>query len=263
MHIDDLRPALLSAGFHEAARRPGHFYRPDTEWTAFALHMKETPEGLSIEYGWASTAFVRMDGPDALPQWGCLDINLHEHLCIPADADAEASAAPIRALYAAHRGTEKDALLTIVRKQRADRKKAIVARIDAQMKPLGLRRRGARWELPLTGGFCLCLALTCSSWAEEYGLELDIARADAPIKCCYACEFHLPGRGNHRFDWQTTPADLADGYIRDAVGRVRDLLNAPLAELGRDPSIWMHCHCTRQKCATCWVEKNVWEARHP
>ncbi len=42
---------------------------------------------------------------------------------------------------------------------------------------------------------------------------------------------------------------------------MKQMLETPLPELGRQPEICSGCICNRQKCGYCWVEKNLWEVR--
>ena len=57
---------LLTAGLKEPDResRSWHwlFYRPETELTAFAVNLQGREDCIEIVYGFASTAFLRMDG---------------------------------------------------------------------------------------------------------------------------------------------------------------------------------------------------------
>ena len=45
------------------------------------------------------------------------------------------------------------------------------------------------------------------------------------------------------------------------VPELEKIIKTPLIELGQISSYWKGCHCTRQKCESCWMEKNLWEMK--
>lgn len=63
-------------------------------------------------------------------------------------------------------------------------------------------------------------------------------------------------------DWQALNIDEFDFFLdRTVVPALEQIINTPLWELGKLPSVWSRCSCDRKKCEQCWVEKNLWEAR--
>lgn len=49
-----------------------------------------------------------------------------------------------------------------------------------------------------------------------------------------------------------------DGVVRPVLAQ---LLHTPLQELGKQPALWEGCHCQRDACLSCWVERNFWQAQ--
>ncbi len=255
--LADFRPLLLDRGFTEAPLYPGHFYRMDTTMTAFAVNIDPIPDGVSVTYGWDSVTDSRGQAakrPFVLT-YGCLGIQLNEQFHLSHGEDATTYAPQIQALYAAHRGTEKEALSALSRKLRAERKKEIIARVTAQVKSLGLRRRGANWDCSLTENVQLRLSLTCSSWEEAYGLELSACVGDESPGCWFVRTFDLPGEHKGRFDWRITPLDKSEAYIRRVADCIQDLLHAPLNESTFAPSVWTHSPHRQDLCASCGMRE--------
>jgi hypothetical protein len=50
---------------------------------------------------------------------------------------------------------------------------------------------------------------------------------------------------------------LLDEAIQEIL---KPIIDTPLAQLGKKEDIWQCCTCPRDKCNSCWVEKNLWEA---
>ncbi len=245
MTIDAYRQQLLAAGFHEATRMPGRFYRQDTEWTAFALNMREQPNGVALEYGWASTAFTRMDGPNALAEWGCLTINLHEM------QHGSVDPAPIQALYNAHRGIDKDALLALV----TQRRKALIAAVAQRMKPLGFRKKASTWTRPLDETRLLTLHVQKSAYADAFYFNLTITPI-APLAFqavgCYS--ERVPLNGEQCLDWQSLGEAAMTAYLDEQLlPALRRLLDTPPQQLCREPG--MGTACVRERCQRCWLEE--------
>ncbi len=245
------RPLLLAAGFCEAVRMPGNFYRRDTEWTAFALNLREKEGMLTAEYGWASTAFVNMDGPDALTDWGCLNINLHERLCIPTDADSVALARRVRALYDAYHGMEKDALLAAVQEKR----KAFIAAIAVRMKPLGFRKKASTWTRALDKNRMMTLYVQKSAYSDAFYFNLRIDPiAPLEIQAVGCCDMRVTLKGEQCLDWQSLGEAAMTAFLDEQLlPAVRRWMDASVETLTREGNL--RKVCIRKRCQQCWVEE--------
>ena len=110
---------LLAAGMKEPDRQSKSwhwmFYRPETELTAFAVNLQGKEDCVEIVYGFASTAFLRMDGIEPSQAVSITiddtDMAVRQREIIRSAEDEKAAGERIRALYEAYRFMEKDALL--------------------------------------------------------------------------------------------------------------------------------------------------------
>ena len=63
-------------------------------------------------------------------------------------------------------------------------------------------------------------------------------------------------------DWQALNKEEFDFFLdKSVVPELEEIIRTPLAELGKKPSYWIGCHCNRQKCESCWQQKNLWETK--
>lgn len=259
--LESYRTRLLAAGFLEPTKHSStcwhwYFYRPDTELTAFAVNLHGKDGWVEVTYGYASTTFSRMAGDEnALAFYGLsnADITLREVYLICDEADETTAAAQISALRAKYRGTEKDALLAIA----GEKRKAFIARIAARLKPLGFRKKANTWTKALEQ-FELVFNLQKSAYADEYYYNIFFQPQDSRshLRCYYTRV--SPGT----MDWQALTAEEMDFFLdRTLVPALRRFLETPLTELGQDPQVWKGCTCSRRQCSTCWIRKNLWEAK--
>ena len=52
------REELLNTGFSKATRVPGHFFLATGEKNAFVVNLDDAEDGVSVLYGFASTAYM-------------------------------------------------------------------------------------------------------------------------------------------------------------------------------------------------------------
>ena len=45
------------------------------------------------------------------------------------------------------------------------------------------------------------------------------------------------------------------------IPELEKIICTPLMELGEIASYWSGCYCNRQKCESCWMQKNLWDAK--
>ena len=49
--------------------------------------------------------------------------------------------------------------------------------------------------------------------------------------------------------------------IEKALPELEKIISTPLGALGQISSYWAGCHCNHKKCESCWMQKNLWEAK--
>lgn len=212
---------------------------------------------MELTYGYASTAFTRLTGcENALLWYGLSDdnITLREKFLICGEADEQTAADQIVACLAQYRGTEKDALLLLVKEKR----KAWIQQFAARLKPLGFKKKGNTWRKPLEGNYELEFYLQKSSYADEYYFNVYIQ----PIGCTSHMRCYFNRLGSGTFDWQSLTPEETEAFLdKTILPPLQRLMETPFPVLGHDPIIWKGCNCDHFRCPTCWVQKNVWEAK--
>lgn len=256
---------LRDAGMKEPTKpiletdRCRYFYRETTELTAFVVNLYGFEDRVEIVYGYASTAFTRMKNDENALLWYGVDsgsINIRSKAVIYSREDEAAAAQAIGAMYAAYRTVEKEELLQLTKEKR----KQWIQLFAVRLKPLGFRKKGNVWTYKLGEDYLLRFDAQKSMYADEYYFNIMIGRANTDVygDCYY--ERFSPTEDNP-VDWQTLGEEVWIAFIDDMVeNHLRPVIDAPLSEIGKQPHIWEKCHCDRDKCRHCWVEKNYWEA---
>lgn len=263
--MEQYRIELLSFHMSEPTKRqssPCHwyFYKPMTEQTAFVVNLQGSAFYVEITYGYASTAFTKMAGDEyALVEWGVSDedIAIREKVIICDDADETVAKSKIAKMYATYRHTQKDNLLLFAKEKR----KAFLQQIHTKLKPLGFKKKANTWIRSLTDTYYLMFNAQKSAFSDEYYFNLSINKNGT---CCFGgCyETRIAPNGMSPMDWQALDKEEFDFFLENnVVPELEKIMGTPLAELGQTPSYWAGCHCNRQICESCWMQKNLWEAK--
>ncbi len=258
------RNQLLAANMQEPKKRglEGYhwiFFKPMTSLTAFIVNLRGQKNGIDIVYGYASTAFTRMAGDEnALIDWGVddKDITIREMVHIHTVSDEEPAKIRIQQMYERYQQTEKDALLILAK----ERRKAFIQQIAIRLKPLGFKKKANSWKYELTGEYYLMFNLQKSMYSDQYYFNIYIGKDGTNHygDCFYT---RLAPCRQSPADWQLLSHDEWLCFLdHELVPVLQRIIQTPLEIQGRDPSFWKNCFCKREKCAHCWVEKNLWEA---
>lgn len=261
------REQLLGAGFLEPTKLYSSswhwlFFKPLTSLTAFIVNLKGDDDHAEVTYGCASTAFTRMaNDADALTALGISDDEITLRACLSIrDADEEIRAArTIGQMYDRFRSVEKDELLALA----GEKRKAFIHQLAVRLKPLGFRKKGNTWRREMPRGLTLAFHLQKSGYSDGYYFNVDLYRADIPGFGC--CSHRVSPEGcaenNWRMDWQLiSPEALAAFLDGRLLPHLRWLIETPYEALGAAPEVWSSCFCRRDRCESCWVQKNAWEA---
>lgn len=236
------------------------FYKPITELTAFVVNLQGNEFYVEITYGYASTAFTRMAGDEnALVERGVSDedITIREKVIICDEADEATAKNKIAKMYAAYQDTQKDDLLLFAKEKR----KAFLQQIHAKLKPLGFKKKANTWTRWLTDTYYLMFNAQKSAFSDEYYFNLYIGKngTNEYGDCYYT---RIAPNGMAPMDWQALYKEEFDFFLeKSVVPELERILATPLPELGQIASYWTGCYCNRQKCESCWMQKNKWEAK--
>ncbi len=219
LQLEAYRQRLLTAGFLEGTKWPGNFYRMDTEWTAFAVNLKGWEDGVRVEYGFASTAFIRMKGNErALIETGCTPIDLMEQLVLLHEADTVEAESRIQTLYSAHHGIDRETLHARLKALR----NAFVAEVAARMKALGFHRKRNTWTTLRPDGLAVELEMQKSLYADGYYFNTRVAT-------CYSDRvYQNEDPASQLLEWQLLSEAERQAFLDDVlVPHMRRLLELP------------------------------------
>ena len=270
--IEKYRDILLQSGYEEALNNPYHFWKILTDKTAFVINLKKLEKGVGIVYGVCSTAVFWSDADwDFHREYGTNDeaCNLRYYLEITTIDEERVAEVEIHRLYEKYCTIDKDTLMNTVK----DLRKQFIQEITNILKPLGFRKKGNKWSKHLSENIVLQFWADKNPYADLYYFEVDIFSLKSSKRFwCYSKR--LDAIGTDIFDWKRSPEserqfdwqlqsidDLRSVVNRSYEKELLPLINTELVELGMQPFVWNRCICPRDCCETCWVHKNLWEAK--
>ena len=252
--ILSLREAILKANFQEAEWefRQFSFYRCTLEKVAFIVNLKDYGDNIGVTYGFTSIVdqdYLRSYGEDNS------NIKIRFHSVIKTDEDKIAVASEVKRVYDTYLNRSKDEILSL----KKERQKQFLQKIAEKLKPLGFKKKGAKWTRFLDSDFCLEFEAQKSQWSDEYYFNVSVYHKDVQFPHCYGTRLNTNGKGI--YNWQLMTDEELNCLLDEAIQNILiPIINTPLAELGTRKKIWQDCACPRNKCNTCWVQKNLWEA---
>ncbi len=159
------RDKLLSAGFSEAKQHYGHFFRQATEKTAFVINLEDEQCGVSVMYGFASTAFMAGE-EEWFPNNGSYNdsCQVRNIILVCNEMDDSKSGEIISAFYMQYKDYSKDEILAL----KKERQKTFIDHFTPALKPLGFKKKGTRWTKDLYNGTALSFEAQKSAFSDEY-----------------------------------------------------------------------------------------------
>lgn len=236
------------------------FYKPTTELTAFILNLRGNDTGIEIAYGYASTAFTKFAGcENALIESGVFDeyINIREKVIVCNETDETTAKNKIADMFFTYQHTNKEDLLILAKEKR----KSFIQQIQTKLKPLGFRKKANSWTYTIDDTFYLMFNAQKSDFSDEYYFNLYVGKNGTnDYGDCYYTR--IAPNGMFPMDWQALSKDDFDSFLEnEVVPELKKIIVTPLTELGQIPSYWTGCDCNHQKCESCWMKKNLWEAK--
>ena len=247
-----LREEILQANFKEAEWDQFRFYRCTLEKVAFIVNLKDYGDHIGVNYGFTSIA-----DQDYLQHYGETNSNikLRFYSVIKNEQDRITVAREVKNVYNTYLSKSKDEILSL----KKERQKQFLQKIAAKLKPLGFKKKGAKWTRLLDSDFCLEFEAQKSQWSDEYYFNVSVYHKDVQFPQCYGTRLNTNGKGI--YNWQLMTDEELNCLLEEAIQNILiPIINTPLAELGTRKEIWQGCTCQRNKCNTCWVQKNLWEA---
>lgn len=263
--MEQYRQQLLNFEMLEPTKRESSdwhwfFYKPITALTAFIVNLRRNEYYIEVVYGYASTAFTRMAGDEnALVELGVEDneITIREKVIICDEADEKTAQSQIKEMYSRYFKVEKDELLVCAKAKR----KELIQQITEKIKPLGFKKKANAWIRALESDYYVMFNAQKSDFSDVYYFNVYIGKNGTNDygDCYYTRVGH---NGMYPMDWQAFSKEEFDFFlVRTVVPTLNQIIQTPLHKLGEMPSFWFGCHCNRQRCSQCWMEKNLWEAK--
>lgn len=258
--LGQYRNKLLSVGMKEPIKRDTsdchlYFFKQMTDLTAFIINIIAKNESIEIVCGYASTAFTRFAGcENALLESGVRDedITIREKYIIRNNEDEDIVNPLIADMYSRYSQTRKDDLLAFAKEKR----KSFIQQISAKLKPLGFKKKANFWTRPLNAVYYLMFNAQKSSFSDEYYFNMYIGKNGTDVygDCFYT---RIAPQEMCPLDWQALTREEFDNFLEQTVlPELSTIINTPLNELGKISSYWYGCNCNRDKCESCWMEKN-------
>jgi hypothetical protein len=249
-----LRDEILRSNFKEAEWdfKQFSFYRCTLEKVAFIVNLRDRGDHIRVVYG-----FTSIVDQEHLKNYGedDDDIKVRFSSVIKTEQDKLTVANEVKAVYDIYVTKSKDEILAL----KKELQKQFLQKIAEKLKPLGFKKKGAKWTKALTENFCLEFDAQKSQWSDVYFFNVSVYHKDFPYPQCYSTRLNTDGWES--YNWQLMTDEELKRLLNEAIQNVlTPILNTPLAELGGKKDIWQHCTCARNKCDTCWVQKNLWEA---
>ena len=142
-----------------------------------------------------------------------------------------------------------------------EKRKAFIQQIQAKLKPFGFRKKANTWTRSLTETYYLMFNAQKSAFSDEYYFNLYIGKNGTnDYGDCYFTR--LAPNGMCPMDWQALNKEEFDFFLeKSVVPELEKIIGTPLEALGQMPRYWSGCHCNHEKCGSCWMQKNLWEAK--
>lgn len=248
-----LREKILTSNFKEAELefRQFNFYHCTVDKVAFIVNLKDYGDCVAVTYGFTSIA-----DPDHLKHYGedNNDIKLRFSSVIRGEQDKSDVAREVQKVYDTYYNLSKDEILSL----KKEKQKQFLQKISDKLKPLGFKKKGAKWTVLLNDCFCLEFEAQKSQWSDEYYFNVSVYHKNVQFPCYYT---RLNTNGKGLYNWQLMTDKELNCLLNHAINNILiQVIKTPLAELGVNKDICQGCTCPRTKCDTCWVQKNLWEA---
>jgi len=183
------------------------------------------------------------------------DIKLRFSSVIKTDQDKIAVASAVKNVYDAYKDKSKDEILSL----KIEKQKQFLYKIADKLKPLGFKKKGAKWTKALAGDLCLEFEAQKSQWSDSYYFNVSVYYKEVQFPQCYGTRLNTNGKGI--YNWQLMTDEELNSLLNGAIQNIlMPIISTPLIELGNNKEIWQGCTCPKDKCNTCWVQKNLWEA---
>ena len=159
------REQLLKSGFSEAVKKSGHFYLQATGLTAFIINLEDEEYGITVLYGFASTAYMTGD-EHWLSDYGSENDTcpLRNILFIYDESSGIRARETVSSFYRQYKSFSKDEILAL----KKERQKAFLDRFARALKPLGFKRKGTEWTRDQGNGTILSFEAQKSAFSDQY-----------------------------------------------------------------------------------------------
>ncbi len=248
--IDALYHAALpkATSMTPCADAKGRFWDRTPDGFAYVLNLLPQEDELLIEAG-----FLFPTNWDYVASIGERDTSIRLRVIrrVHTEEALHASLAEVNAL----RNTWFNATREELKAHIAEKQKAFLQRITAQLKPLGFRKKAANWTFQRGDGYEVIWNAQKSLYSDGYYFNLYLHRVG--MRELYGCIDTRPMGA--LLDWQTIPVEEFDDLLRAVIEKnIRPLMTLPLSEIAQNPTLFSKPFlCTPRRCADCWYPETT------
>ena len=201
---------LFSNGFSEAKQKDGRFFLRTMDQVAFVINLEEDEEGcMTILYGFASTAYMVGDEEWFVNHGSDMDdCQVRNILCIW-DGESEINArTSISEFYEQYKDYCKEKILSV----KKERQKEFLSCFARALKPLGFKKKGARWTRVLDNGRALTFDAQKSAFSDQYYFNVTVH----DVSNLYAIHSYerVVTHGSAIYNWQLMTSEQIDNLIQ-------------------------------------------------
>lgn len=197
------------------------FYKPIKQYTAFVVNLTSTKEGVSVVYGYSSTAFTKfVNCENSLIDSGVSDgeISLREKVIIANDDDEQFAAKQIGDMYAKYLNLEKDELLAVVKSKRNE----FIKKFSVALKPLGFKKNGNIWKKSVSDNRSIEFHLQKSLYSDSYYFNINVL---IDGKYDLDSQSRITVDKKYQLDWQCATEDEIESLVNTLVEKLQILLS--------------------------------------
>ena len=207
------RAMLFSKGFSEAKQKAGHFFRQATEQTAFVINFEDDDENcITILYGFASTAYMAGDEEWFANHGSYIEDCQVRNILSVWDNESESDAKKrISDFYEQYKNHSKDEILAV----KKERQKIFLDHFTCALKPLGFKKKGAKWTKALANGKALTFDAQKSAFSDQYYFNVTVHEA-SNLYAKHSYE-RVVMYGSGIYNWQLMTEEQIDNLIQYAL----------------------------------------------
>jgi hypothetical protein len=206
------RETLLTNGFFEAKQYCGRFFRQTNEQTAFILNLTDDDSCISVLYGFMAIPNMGDNGEWFADNGSDEDTcHVRNLLCIWDDGSEADACNTILNFYNQYKDFSKEAILNV----KKERQKVFLSHFAVVLKPLGFKKKGARWTKDLGNWKALSFEAQKSAYSDQYYFNVSVHS----VSNFFACQSYerVVMYGRDIYNWQLMTEEQIENLVQYAL----------------------------------------------